>query len=149
MSLSLRRFLYSQYGGFGDKRVKDVTRDYPFKVDDQKDTDAHELFCGIFVQVQDDDRFALSLTNNAPITASIGKLIKGKAGKVVKMEDKSHIDVDLSVKDIKFIRMLSQLISDTVAPGKRYNNRHWKWLCPRTSASLNRLITNLVEYNES
>lgn len=149
MSLLLKHFLYDKYEGFGDKRIKDISRDYPFKVDDQTDKDNHDLFCGIFVSVKEKDRFELSLTNNAPINTDIENLIKTKAGKAIKTKRASYIEVDLSVEDIKFIKSLSQLIADIVSSGKRYTNRNWKWLCPRTSASLDRLATNLVEYNKS
>jgi hypothetical protein len=149
MSLRLKHFLYDKYGGFGDKRIKDISRDYPFKVDDQTDEDTHDLFCGIFVRVKEKDRFELSLTNNAPLNTDIENLIKTKAGKALKTEGKSYIEVELSVKDVEFIKSLSQLIAEIVSSGKHYTNRNWKWLFPRTSATLDRLAKNLVEYNRS
>lgn len=149
MSLALKHFLYAKYGGFGDKRIKDISRDYPFKVDDQSNKDAHDWFCGIFVRVIAKDRFELSLSNNAPINSTIKSLVHSKGGKVSTFDKRSHIEVELSVTDIEFISDLSKLIAGLVSTGKRYKNRNWKWLCPRTAASLDRLATVLSEYNNS
>lgn len=149
MSLPLKRFLYAKYGGFGDKRVKDISGDYPFKVDDQSDKDSHDSFCGIFVRVIAKDRFELSLSNNAPINSTIKSLVQSKGGEVSTFNNKSHIEVELSVTDIEYIRKLSKLIAGLASPGKRYKNRNWKWLCPRTAASLDRLATVLYEYSNS
>lgn len=148
MSLRLKQFLYDEYGGFGDKRVKDISSDYPFKIDDQSQQDAHDLFCGIFVRVIAKDRFERSLSNNAPLNSTIKSLVQSKGGKFSTFENKSHIEVDLSVTDIEFIRDLSNLIAGLVSPGKRYKNQNWKWLCPRTTASLDRLVNLLLEYNK-
>ncbi len=149
MSLALKHFLYTKYGGFGDKRIKDISRDYPFKVDDQSNKDAHDWFCGIFVRVIAKDRFELSLSNNAPINSTIKSLVHSKGGKASTFDKSSHIEVELSVTDIVFISDLSKLIAGLVSTGKRYKNRNWKWLCPRTAASLDRLATVLSEYNNS
>jgi len=147
MSLRLKRFLFSNYGGFADKRVKDITKDYSFKIDDQSEDDIHERFCGISVRVTQDNRFILSLSNNAPINRNIKRLVESKGGEVRTINGYSHIEVGLSVTDVAFIRELSSMIKDLVAPGRRYKDQNWKWLCPRTAESLDNFANVLYDYS--
>jgi hypothetical protein len=149
MSLRLKRFLFNQYNGFADKRIKDISKDYAFKVDDQSSIDVHDQFCGIFVRVIADNRFMLSVTNNAPINRSIRVLLKPKKAKISTIENRSSFEIELSVMDIDFIRDLSKEIADLVFPGKKYKDRNWKWLCPRTAGSLKLLADILSKYKET
>ena len=142
-----KKYLFAAYGGFGDKRVKDITKDYPFKIDGQGNDDSHEHFCGIFVRVTDGKKFELHLTNNAPINSKIKNMIKQKNGEV-QQGDTSSIKVNLTVKDSGFIKMLADEVKNMVGPGKTYKNRNWKWLCPRTATSLNRFAKILKEYEK-
>ena len=148
MSLKLKKYLFEHYDGFADKRVKDLSKDYPFKIDDQSSSDVHEQFCGIFVRVIDNDKIELSLSNNAPISNKIKKMLKTRKGEYRTIAHKSHLKVELSVNDTKFIEELSQGIKELVAPGKKYKNPNWKWLCPRTSKSLKRLSTVLSNFDK-
>jgi len=148
MSLKLKKFLFNEYGGFADKRVKDISKDYSFKIDDQSSSDVQDQFCGIFVLVLNSDQIELSLSNNAPISTNIKKLLKTQKGSFWTIGYRSHIKVELSVSDMKFIKQLSQEIAGLVSPGKKYKNPNWKWLCPRTSKSLNRLAKALSDFNK-
>jgi hypothetical protein len=149
MSQRLKLFLFKQYDGFGDKRVKDISKDYPFKIDDQSSLDVHDQFCGIFLRVIADDRIELSLSNNAPFSRPIKSLLKSKGAEVRTIKNRSHVKVELSVSDIQFIRDLSKQVAALVAPGKEYKDRNWKWLCPRTADSLDRLANALSKYHQN
>ena len=148
MSLALRRFLFNSYGGFGDKRVKDINRDYPFKLDDQSPSDKHEHFCGVFARVHGTDHFTLSLTNHCPLDAEIEAAVTARGGRVTKHDLATALDVDLSVDDVDFVEELGARIRRLVAPGRRYVNPNWKWVCPRTADSLQRFAEALRQYRK-
>ena len=148
MPLRLKRFLLSKYGGFGDRRVKDITRDLPFKIDDQSENDSQQQFCAIFVRVTGSDRFVLSLSNNAPINPDIATLVESQGGEARTIARYSHIEVELSVGDVGFIRELSSMIRGLVGAGRHHENRDWKWLCPRTADSLDNFANLLSRYPE-
>ena len=140
-----KKYLFDAYGGFGDKRVKDITKDYSFKIDDQDTNDKHECFCCIFVRVIEGSKFELHLSNNAPFNSKIKSMIKAKGGKVQE-GDFNSMEVDLTSKDYNFISKLSVEIKELVARGKKYDNPNWKWLCPRTANSLNHFSGILKKY---
>ncbi len=140
-----KKYLFDAYGGFGDKRVKDITKDYSFKIDDQDTDDKHEYFCGIFVKVIEGSKFELHLTNNAPFNSKIKSMVKAKGGKVQERDYKS-IEVNLTSKDYDFVSKLAVEIQGLVARGKKYNNPNWKWLCPRTANSLSHFSGILKKY---
>jgi len=140
-----KKYLFDAYGGFGDKRVKDITKDHPFKIDDQDTDDTHEHFCGIFVRVIEGAKFDLHLSNNAPLNSKIKNMVKAKVGKVQEGKYNS-IEVNLTSKDYDFVSKLADEIEGLVAHGKKYNNRNWKWLCPRTANSLRQFSEVLKKY---
>lgn len=141
-----KKYLFEKYDGFRDKRVKDIAKDYSFKIDDQAPEDNKELFCGIFVRVVKGTTFELHLTNNAPLNSIVKKLIESKGGEVNESVQ-SSIKVELSCKDYEFILKLSNEIKGLVAPDKQYSNPNWKWLCPRTANSLTRFAEILTNYD--
>ena len=141
-----KKYLFNRYGGFGDKRVKDINKDYPFKIDDQTDGDNHDRFCGIFVRVIDDANFELDLTNNAPTSPKIKELVESKRGEVQAESDYGSINVTLTLDDHIFIERLSNEIDRLIAPGRKYTDPNWKWLCPRTAESLRQFAGVLKSY---
>jgi hypothetical protein len=140
-----KKYLFDAYGGFGDKRVKDITKDYSFKLDDQDSSDNHALFCGIFAKVIEGDVFELSLSNNAPINSKIKSIVKSKKGDIQEGQF-SSIRITLTSKDYNFVSELANAIGELVAKGKKYSNPNWKWLCPRTAKSLKRFSEVLKAY---
>ncbi len=140
-----KKYLFDEYGGFGDKRVKDITKDCPFKIDDQSKDDKPEHFCGIFISVVEGTIFELHLTNNAPFNSKLKKMIESKGGEVCH-GDYNSIRVKLNSKDHDFVLKLSDEIKGLVAPGKRYSNPNWKWSCPRTANSLKHFSKVLKNY---
>ena len=140
-----KKYLFDTYGGFGDKRVKDITKNYSFKIDDQDTDDKHEHFCGIFARVIEGAKFELHLTNNAPLNSKIKRLVKAKGGQSQEGDYKS-IEVNLTSKDYEFVSKLAVEIEGLVARGKKYDNPNWKWLCPRTAKSLRQFSKVLKNY---
>jgi hypothetical protein len=148
MSIELKKYLFDHYGGYADKRVKDFRKEYPFKIDDQSDNDSPDRFCSIFVKVTGADRFNLSLDNKAPVTPAIKDLVEKHGGKIYCNGERKHIEIDLSVEDVNFIKKLSRSINALVAPGTYYEDRNLRWLCPRTADSLERFANVLDEFQE-
>ena len=68
----LKRALFTEYGGFADKRYKDLTRNLPFIVDDRTDGDKDargqlfHWFCLIFVEVEGEEAIKVTLRGEIP-----------------------------------------------------------------------------------
>jgi hypothetical protein len=148
VSIELKKYLFDQYGGFADRRVKDLSKDCPFKIDDQSDKDSPDRFCSVFVKVTGMDRFMLSLDNNAPVTPDIKDFVELHGGKIYCNGERKHIEIEISVEDVDFLKRLSYSIRALVTPGRYYEDRNWIWLCPRTADSLERFAQVLDEFQE-
>ena len=73
-------------------------------------------------------------------------LIKDQGGNIREFAGGYVAEITLSVKSVTFIRKLARAIGQTTGRGKRYANPNWKWICPRTAASLERLADALISY---
>ena len=89
---------------------------------------------------------ALSI-QHIPLTGESRSLIEDEGGNIREFPDGYVAEIKLKVKSVTFIRKLARAIRQTIGRGKRYHNPNWKWICPRTAASLERFATVLKTYN--
>lgn len=148
MSIQLKQFLFNQYGSFADKRIKNIDKSDRFRIDDGDGDDKEYLFCLISVEVKEGNTFDLVLANHPPSNREIERFITAKGGTVTKEADNIMFKVRLRITDAQYIDRLSGLINGLVGPNKRYKNPNWKWLCPRTSASLSKFANILRQFNQ-
>lgn len=149
MSLALKRHLFSEYGGFADRRVKDITKDRSFQIDDVGDYDVAGNPCSISVRVTGEDVFTLSLRDNAPVKGVVEQMLKSRGGTVTRVRHSCHAQVELTASDHRFIDQIAKEIGALVGRGRRYENPNWKWICPRTRDSLRRFSSILRSYQDS
>jgi hypothetical protein len=100
------------------------------------------------VRVPDSSEDTLILSiQHIPLTGESRSLIEDEGGNIREFPDGYAAEITLKVKSVTFIRKLARAIRQTIGRGKRYLNPNWKWICPRTAASLERFATVLKTYN--
>jgi hypothetical protein len=147
----LRDYLLDAYGGCADKRIKDRSLDRPIQMDDKGRHDVYQHFCSIFVKAprQDERTFILTL-NNSPLTPKIRQLVEARGGTIAESSDpaRATITIRLTTRCVSFLNQLARTYRSAVFKGRRYADPQWKWICPRTSNSLERLAVVLDEFNQ-
>jgi hypothetical protein len=144
---NLRNYLLDAYE-FADLRRRSRAIDAPIKIDDRDGQDVVASFCTMTVRVPDSSEDTLILSiQDIPLTAESRSLIEDEGGKVREFAGGYAAELKLKVKSVTFIRKLARAIGQTIGRGKRYHNPNWKWICPRTAASLERFATVLKSYS--
>ena len=116
----------------------------PIKIDDRDSQDVLSSFCTMTVRVPDSSEGTLILSiQHIPLTGESRSLIEDGGGNIRALPDGYVAEIKLKVKSVTFIRKLARAIRQTIGRGKRYHNPNWKWICPRTAASLERFATVL------
>jgi hypothetical protein len=142
----LRDYLLDAYE-FADPRRRNRAVDSPIKIDDRDGQDVVFSFCSMMVRVPDSSEDALVLTiHQLPLTEKTRGLIKDQGGSIREFAGGYAAEITLRVKNVTFIRKLARAIGQTTGRGKRYANPNWKWICPRTAASLERFASVLMSY---
>jgi hypothetical protein len=141
----LRDYLLDTYES-ADLRRRNRAVDSPIVIDDRCGQDLLS-FCTMTVRVPDSSGDTLILSiQHIPLTERSRSLIEGQGGNIRAFPDGYTAEITLSVKNVTFIRKLARTIGQTTGRGKRYANSNWKWICPRTAASLERFATVLMSY---
>ena len=143
----LRDYLLDAYE-FADLRRRNRVVDVSIKIDDRDGQDVLSSFCTMTVRVPDSSEGTLILSiQHIPLTGESRSLIEDGGGNIRALPDGYVAEIKLKVKSVTFIRKLARAIRQTIGRGKRYHNPNWKWICPRTAASLERFATVLKTYN--
>ncbi len=149
---SLRQHLYECYGGFSDRRVKDLSKSDTFIADDRSDRDRNargELygyFCMIFVRVKGDGMVEVDLRGNVPMSDGVREWVRD-VGASYATELQPSLQFSVTRDEMPQLEQLAERVEAIVAPGApRYNVPNYKYVCPRTGASLRRLAHILGDY---
>jgi hypothetical protein len=146
--MSLKKKLFCDYGGFADKRVKNLSKSDVFIADDrtERDRDARKQlfywFCEILVRVVDDDVVEVDLRGGVPISPEVSRLLADWNSKATDSRVVFRVGEESTVRLDSFAKALRNI----VAPGKRYSTSWYKHICPRTADSLLRLKQILDDY---
>jgi len=130
------------YGGFADKRIKASSSDRAIKIDDRTEFDRSPVFCSMFVRVTGPTQLELSITN-LPLDEHVRKSLTSLRAKIAEMDYGNQVEIPITLKSAKRLRRLATQVRRIVGRGRRYADPNWKWICPRTARSLNRLATFL------
>lgn len=138
--------MYSEYGGFADKRIKNLQKSSTFIVDDRSPRDIgadkrlFSYFCMIFTDVISEIQVKVRLIGNVPISPNVTLWIKSK---------KTEFEGDIGNGTLSFVidkgnegilMELANSINAIIAPeAHRYEIPSYKYVCPRTVKSLRRL----------
>jgi hypothetical protein len=148
LTLLLKRKLFDSYGGFSDKRIKNLEKGEHFIIDDRSDRDfgadraLYSYFCSMIAVVLENDKVKVVLSGNVPVSQEVYEWgVKYRAD--IGMRRLSFI-IDLGNESI--LDELADRINAIVAPGRQYDTPNYKYVCPRTANSLRRLTKVLTEY---
>lgn len=142
---SLKQVLWNAYGGFADKRIKNFDKGSRFIIDDREpqDEDANgrlrSYFCMVFAEVLSDTEVKVTLNGNVPKGIAVEEWIKGNGAN---WNDGIYQTLEFEVTQGKqsSLRSLARAMRSIVARGApRYSVKSYKYVCPRTAASLERL----------
>jgi len=143
---ALKKILFDEYGGFADKRIKDIDKGNKFIVDDRDDSDIGangkllSYFCMIFVEVLSNEKVFVELYGNIPIGKTVKNWLAKKEYEIKTLPMHSILSIEINQGDQGILKELAESIESIVAPGApRYNVKSYKYVCPRTAKSLDRL----------
>lgn len=146
MSRPLKKHLFKAYGGFGDKRIKNLDKGKSFIIDNRAHEAMNTAFCMIFAEVVGDDQFSLTFQGNFPYNDKVKELIKSKGGKFSSGIDTRARIGPLTIADIGFVQTLSNAIKSVTS--RPYEQKSWKYSTIRVSGSLETFIDNLKAYRD-
>ena len=149
MSQDLRAYFTGVYRGFSDTHDNNPANDLAFQIDDRSEGDVAPDFCDITVRVPNPggNRFTLEL-RSCPHNPAVERLVTGAGGTITPDPKMGTVNIKLTlnVKDSPVINKLAQAIRSVVGPGKNYLLPNWKWIAPRTTASLQQLARHLRHF---
>jgi hypothetical protein len=151
MSAALNEFLRNAYGGFADKRFTRLEFDRPVRINEQTYELNPHIHCRLFVRVQPNERFILSLSGNLPWSKDVAAVTGALGAEKASDERPRHIEVELDVSDatIAALRQLARAVEGVTAPGRRYDTPSWKFASKEVSGDLRRLARTLKEFRAS
>lgn len=135
----LKTVLFEAYDGFADKRLRDMTRDAPFLVDDRGpgDFDARKQlflwFCQIFLRVEAADRVRLSFRGGLPMSDAVEEWFAKHGG----TKTDFGMEVTVTMANIAALGDLADRIRAIIR--RPYDTRAYKFVVPRTAASIDQL----------
>jgi hypothetical protein len=151
LSLSaLKKRMFDEYGGFADKRIKNLDKGQTFLVDDRQPSDfgadrgLYSYFCSIFAEVLTDDRVQIFLAGNVPVSKNVDEWAAKYQAQ--QSDGISRLSFIVERGNEFIINELAERIAAIVAAGKRYGTPNYKYVCPRTANSLLRLSGVLSAY---
>lgn len=127
-------------------RVKTWSPDLvTFKVDDQDARDTIPIFCVIHAKADKSSGTFQLEVQNIPMNESVEELAEELEGTWSQGEWGKHLCVNLSLKDLTKINRLAKAIRSVVGRGANYPVPSWKWIAPRTAASLEQFVRKMKE----
>lgn len=141
----LVKSLFDEYGGFADKRIRNLAKSSFFIVDDRtgKDVGAdkqlYSYFCMIFTDVVSDNEVRITLRGNIPMSEAVEAWIARYKARHEAPGGQPLLEFSIIRGEEARLKELADALRAIVAPGKRYQTANYKYVCPRTAASLERL----------
>jgi hypothetical protein len=149
----LKQMLKDEYG-CSDKRIRKLEKMTTFIVDDRKPSDVgadrnlYVTFCRVFLTVEAHDRVNVALSGNVPEGAAVTSWLRSNPGaQWTKHGVHAQLAIAVEPQTVEPLRTLARAIRSIVAPGApRYDTPSYKYVCPRTAASLERLAKVLDDH---
>lgn len=145
----LKRHLFKSYGGFADKRIKNLSKSDLFSIDGRARSDEDAKgnlflwFCMMFAKTVSATEVRLILCGNVPTSSKIKKWVKD-VGAEEDTQYQHRLELTVTPNNIDSLDELAGLVSSIVAPGApRYSEPSYKYVCPRVAASLRQFANNL------
>jgi hypothetical protein len=145
----LKEVLFKEYRGFSDRRIKRLEKGRRFTVDDRSAEDCGadgllSYFCAIFADVVSSTELKVTLHGNVPDSPSVQAWVQQHGARVQQGTWGRSLDVTIAHGQQASLRSLAEAIRSIVARGApRYSVPSYKYVCPRTARSLERLADTL------
>lgn len=144
----LKKLLFDTYGGFADKRIKDLSKGNIFIVDDRTRDDEgarglYSSFCMIFADVRSNNEVAVRLQGNVPIGGQVQEWLDEHDLEIEDSELHKSLVLVITPGGQNMLDELARAIERITAPGRRYTVKSYKYVCPRTAGALKRLKRTL------
>lgn len=152
-AMNLKDFLFKKYGNVTGKLLKELSAKGVFIVDDRgpRDKDSRgklfPWFCSMSVKATGNEQLIIHLYGSVPHSSEFEKYILEQNGKWERGELESNLSIRISSSETSSLRELASRMQ-TILRG-RYEVPSYKYVVPRTAASLIRLAEYLDEYNNS
>lgn len=144
----LKAILFAEYGGFADKRIKRLEKGDTFIIDDRTEQDVGadkrllSYFCMMFARVEA-DAVDMTLSQNVPTSPAVIAWIEQTGAGYGDTVFGKSLRFSVARGEQSKLRVLASLIRSIVATGARYAVPSYKYVCPRTAKSLERLAAVL------
>jgi hypothetical protein len=139
--VDLKNPLLNQLAKAYPKQARNLT-DGPIliRVDDRDAADTYPGFCDIHLRMSspEADRFTLVL-DNVPFDNDVKSVADELEGIWQSTRTGERLTLNLTIFQKADLRRLAAAIRKVVGRGKTYLDKNWKWIAPRTAASLERL----------
>lgn len=143
----LAGFLQESYPDSRDEGPTSLSGLFEIRIDDYRPTDTSPYFCSLWISIQNREASRLTLhLKNPPLDDEVTRLIRAKKGKMTGLPPNLYVEIPVLTTDGAFLRELAKAVRRIVGRGRSYVNSNWKWISPRTAASLERLADRLLEY---
>ncbi len=145
----LKKALFNKFGGFADKRIKNLDKGTTFIADDRgrgdygADRNLFLWFCSIFIDVKSESYVLVRLSGGVPWSSAIAQWAKSN-NLEHRERPQTYIHIPISKGEEHKLNELASLLDAIVAPGERYEVAAYKYVCPRTAKSLRRLAKTLT-----
>lgn len=140
-------------GVYGPTNIR-YRRPRPFgeriKVDDRGNGEAFDVLYGISMEISPtrEKRFELTFMR-VPAVEEFAELIEYYGGEVEYQKEKSTLDahLEVAITNVMILRDLANAFHRRVKRGApRYHISNWKWICPRTGESIDRLANHIMDF---
>lgn len=134
---------------YGTTSLKNIDKGYPIVIDDRSEADVgsnkqlYSYFCEILLLIRSEDEVEVSLRNNVPQGSDVENWMKKNE---CEYSDTPFENLKFTVcsKNIDILHDLAICFKNIVKPGApRYSVPNYKYVCPRTASSLERLASAL------
>lgn len=138
---ALKKFLFDAYGGFADKRVKNLDKGRLFIVDDRTKGDedaAGKLFlwfCQIFAEVIDKNTVKITMRGDVPQGPLVAKWFAENGA------EQTNFVREFTIRrgEQQCLTELAAAFRTIIRPGACYPVKSYKYVCPRVAASLDKV----------
>ncbi|MCU1296343.1 MAG: hypothetical protein JWO91_621 [Acidobacteriaceae bacterium] len=143
----LKQALFSEYDGFADNRITDFDKGHIFIVDDRGPGDVGAEknlllphFCLIFADLTADGSVKVSLHRNVPLGKAVIEWIARHNAWYDKAYPYTTLEFTISNNGQLALNELADAFRAIVAPNASpYSVPNYRYMCPRTATSLERL----------
>ena len=141
----LKRALFDFYGGFADKRIKNLDKGTTFIVDARSTSDLggdrkpFATFCMVFADVVSETEVRVNLSGNIPVGAQVEAWLK-EQGLTIKKILAPQLSIKVSQGNQGILDSLADAMMSIVVRGApRYDVPSYKYACPQTAGALKQL----------